>query len=179
MIEHQEIIFAGFGGQGILSMGQILSNAGLLEGCNVSWLPSYGPEMRGGTANCHVILSEEMIGCPIIAKADSLIAMNGPSLKKFESSVKSGGKILVNSSLVEEKVTRDDVKAYYFPVNDIAMECGNVKAANMVMLGAYLQIAKFPGFESVLNSFIAVMGEKKRKFLPLNETALSRGKALV
>jgi len=171
----EEVIVAGFGGQGVLSVGMLMAYSGMIEGKNVAWLPSYGPEMRGGTANCSVVISDDLVGSPVVAEADTLIAMNGPSLDKFESQVKPGGLILVNSSLVERKVKRTDVKAFYFPVNDVASDLGNLKVANMVMLGAYMTLKEFPPREAVLKSFLKVFGENKKHLLPLNEQALQKG----
>lgn len=176
---HEEIICAGFGGQGVLALGRLLAYSAMLDDKNVSWLPSYGPEMRGGTANCNVILSDELIGCPIISKADTLIAMNRPSLDKFEDAVKPGGRILINSSLIDRKVEREDVDVYLFPVNEVALECGSGKTANMVMLGAYTALKGFPPKERILDSFLKVFGESKRDFLPLNQKALEQGMGLV
>ena len=170
------VICAGFGGQGVMSMGQLLTYAGMLEGKEVSWLPSYGPEMRGGTANCAVTVSDKPVGSPVIAgDATCAIVMNLPSLDKFESEVKPGGKILVNSSLIERKVERDDVDVYYIPANDIALELGNPKVANMIMLGAYLQIEPAVEVKSVLEAFKKVFGPSKEKFLKLNKEALEKG----
>ena len=175
----EEVIFAGFGGQGVLSMGRMVAYAGMMKGMNVSWLPSYGPEMRGGTANCNVIVSDELIGSPVVADADSLIVMNRPSLDKFEGWVKPGGKILVNSSLIDRKVERDDVEAWYFPVNEVAAECGNLKAANMVMLGAYIRLRSFLESGDLIDAFLKVFGEGKKNLLHLNEKAVMEGAALV
>jgi len=173
---NEKIICAGFGGQGVMSMGQLLTYAGMIEGKEVSWLPSYGPEMRGGTANCNVLISDSMIGSPIITdNATTAIVMNLPSLTKFESDVVKGGRILVNSSLIEQKVARDDVEAYYIPANEIAVELGNGKAANMVMLGAYLALVEPVAFDSIIEAFKKVFGEKKAHLIPLNEAALKRG----
>ena len=128
------VICAGFGGQGVMSMGQLLTYAGMLEGKEVSWLPSYGPEMRGGTANCAVTVSDKPVGSPVISgDATCAIVMNLPSLDKFESEVKPGGKILVNSSLIERKVERTDVDVYYIPANDIALELFFSKGTKAVM----------------------------------------------
>lgn len=177
---NEKIICAGFGGQGVMSMGQLLTYAGMIEGKEVSWLPSYGPEMRGGTANCNVLISDSMIGSPIITdNATTAIVMNQPSLAKFETDVLSGGRILVNSSLIEKKVERTDVDAYYIPANEIAVEIGNGKAANMVMLGAYLAIVEPVKFESIIEAFKKVFGEKKAHLIPLNEEALKRGAAAI
>jgi len=173
---NEKIICAGFGGQGVMSMGQLLTYAGMIEGKEVSWLPSYGPEMRGGTANCNVLISDSMIGSPIITdNATTAIIMNLPSLTKFESDVVTGGRILVNSSLIEQKVSRDDVEAYYIPANEIAVEIGNGKAANMVMLGAYLELVSPVAVDSIIEAFKKVFGERKAHLIPLNQEALKRG----
>ena len=170
------VICAGFGGQGVMSMGQLLTYAGMLEGKEVSWLPSYGPEMRGGTANCAVTVSDKPVGSPVISgDATCAIVMNLPSLDKFESEVKPGGKILVNSSLIERKVERKDIDVYYIPANDIALELGNPKVANMIMLGAYLQIEPTVEVDSILEAFKKVFGPTKEKFVPLNQIALEKG----
>ncbi|MGL5312557.1 MAG: 2-oxoacid:acceptor oxidoreductase family protein [Peptostreptococcaceae bacterium] len=170
------IICAGFGGQGVMSMGQLLTYAGMLEGKEVSWLPSYGPEMRGGTANCAVTVSDRPVGSPVIAgDATCAIVMNLPSLDKFENEVMPGGKILVNSSLIERKVERKDVEVYYVPANDIALELGNPRVANMIMLGAYLKTNPTVELDSVLEAFKKVFGPSKEKFVPLNKEALQKG----
>ncbi|MGL4911463.1 MAG: 2-oxoacid:acceptor oxidoreductase family protein [Romboutsia sp.] len=171
-----KVICAGFGGQGVMSMGQLLTYAGMLEGKEVSWLPSYGPEMRGGTANCAVTVSNKPVGSPLISgDATCAIVMNLPSLEKFESEVKPGGKILVNSSLIERKVEREDVEVHYIAANDIALELGNPKVANMIMLGAYLQTEPTVEVDSVLEAFKKVFGPSKEKFVPLNKEALQKG----
>ncbi|MBI9102641.1 MAG: 2-oxoacid:acceptor oxidoreductase family protein [Spirochaetales bacterium] len=175
----EELIIAGFGGQGVLSIGKLLAYAGMIEGLNVAWFPSYGPEMRGGTANCNVVLSTDPVGSPVVSEADTLIAMNGPSLEKFEDSVKPGGCIFVNSSLISQKVKRDDVKVYYLDVNDQAIELGNDRVANMVMLGSYMKVKSFPSKEATLESFLKVFGERKKDLLPLNEKALDMGASLI
>ncbi|MBQ6631197.1 MAG: 2-oxoacid:acceptor oxidoreductase family protein [Romboutsia sp.] len=170
------VICAGFGGQGVMSMGQLLTYAGMLEGKEVSWLPSYGPEMRGGTANCAVTVSDKPVGSPVISgDATCAIVMNLPSLDKFEREVKPGGKILVNSSLIERKVERKDVDVYYIPANDIALELGNPRVANMIMLGAYLKTEPTVEVNSVLEAFKKVFGPSKEKFVPLNKEALEKG----
>lgn len=172
----EQIICSGFGGQGVMSMGQLLAYAGMLENKEVSWLPSYGPEMRGGTANCSVIVSESLIGSPVITNdATCAIVMNKPSLLKFEKNILPGGKLLINSSLIEDKATRDDVEVYYVNANEIASECGTDKAANMVMLGAYLELTGVVSVESVKQAFLKVFGERKAHLLPLNELALKKG----
>lgn len=170
-----ELIFAGFGGQGVLLMGQLIAYAGLYEGKNVSWLPSYGPEMRGGTANCNVVVSDEMVGSPVIAEADVAVVMNRPSLDMFESKVKKGGLLFINSSLIDKKSERTDILTYYVPANDIAQELGNIKAANMVMLGAILSKSKTVDKKEVIEALKYIMGEKKMHLIPLNEKAMEKG----
>ena len=171
-----KVICAGFGGQGVMSMGQLLAYAGMIEDKYVSWLPSYGPEMRGGTANCGVTVSDEEIGSPIITNdADIAIVMNLPSLIKFEKDVKPGGKIFINSSLIERKVERTDIEVYYIDANKIAADIGNIKAANLVMLGAVLKSTPIVDIESILEAFKKVFGPSKEKFIPQNREALVKG----
>ena len=170
------VICAGFGGQGVMSMGQLLTYAGMLEGKEVSWLPSYGPEMRGGTANCAVTVSDKPVGSPLITDdATCAIIMNLPSLEKFEKDVVPGGKILINSSLIDRKIERADVDVYYIPANEIAAELGNPKVANMIMLGSYLEVSETVEVDSVLEAFKKVFGPSKEKFVPLNKAALEKG----
>ncbi|WXR60268.1 2-oxoacid:acceptor oxidoreductase family protein [Peptostreptococcaceae bacterium AGR-M142] len=172
----EKIICAGFGGQGVMSMGQLMTYAGMLEEKEVSWLPSYGPEMRGGTANCSVIVSSTPVGSPIITDdATTAIVMNLPSLTKFEKDLVPGGKLFINSSLIDIKASRDDIDVYYIKANEIAQEVGTIKAANMVMLGAYLEIVKTVETESVLEAFKKVFGPSKEKFVPMNREALAKG----
>ncbi len=172
----EKVIMAGFGGQGVMSMGQLLTYSGMIENKNVSWLPSYGPEMRGGTANCNVLVSDKLIGSPVITNdATTAIVMNLPSLIKFEEDVISGGKLLINSSLIERKAKRDDLEVYYVPASEIAVELGNAKVANMVMLGAYLELTKAVEIKSIFEAFKKVFGEKKAHLIPLNEEALKKG----
>ena len=172
-------IFAGFGGQGVLLMGQLLAAAGMMEGKHTTWVPSYGPEMRGGTANCSVMLSDEEIDSPIITRPTSLIVMNRPSLEKFENKVVPGGSIFVNSSMIDIKVQREDVNTYYVPCNEIAAELGNNKVANRIMLGAYLGKSKCVDVETVLDALLEKLGQKKAKLIPLNREALLRGAACI
>lgn len=173
---NERIICAGFGGQGVMLMGQLISYAGMLEGKEVSWLPSYGPEMRGGTANCSVMVSERPIGSPVITD-DATVAMvlNLPSLDKFESDVIAGGKLLINSSLIEKKASRTDIDAYYIPANEIAVELGNPRVANMIMLGAFLELTKTVEVESVMTALKKIFGESKAHLMPINEEAMKRG----
>ena len=175
----QEIISAGFGGQGVLSLGQLLAYAGMLEDKNVSWLPSYGPEMRGGTANCSVIVSSDPVGSPVVTEGDAVIVLNKPSLDKFESVLKPGGLLLINSSLIERKTSRDDIKVYYIPANEIAAKLGNPKVANMIMLGAFVEASGIVKKKSIIEAFGKVLGERKAHLLPVNEKAYDEGAALV
>ena len=168
-------IFAGFGGQGVLLIGKLVAYAGMDEGRNVSWLPSYGPEMRGGTANCSVVVSDDPIASPVLSMADCVIAMNTPSLDKFEANVLPGGKLFINSSIIDKKATRTDIDVYYVPCNDIADQLGNPKVLNMAMLGAYLEATKVVGVESVLQALLQSLGEKKAHLIPLNRQAIEMG----
>ncbi len=174
-----EIMIAGFGGQGVMAIGKTLAEAGMKEGKAVSWLPSYGPEMRGGTANCCVVISEEEIICPIVLEPTELIAMNLPSLLKFEPTVRAGGTIFVNSSIITEKITREDVRAVYVPCLDIANELGNAKVANMVMLGAYIEAMGNLGTDTIKEMLVHMFTGPKAKLVDLNIEALRRGAACV
>ncbi len=176
----EKIILAGFGGQGVMLMGQLLTYAGMLEDKHVSWLPSYGPEMRGGTANCHVIISDTPIGSPIIDHdATTIVMMNLPSLRKFEKEIVEGGNVVINSSLITEKTEREDCKGYYVDANNIAIELNNLKVSNMVMLGAIVGITNCVTEESVLKALKKKLGEKKAHLLDLNKEAFERGSSLV
>lgn len=173
-----EILIAGFGGQGVLSMGQLLAHAGLLEGREVSWLPAYGPEMRGGTAFCSVIISDEPVGAPVITDPTCLMALNRPSLDKFIGSVQPGGLVFVNSSLIDVKVTRTDVQVYYIPCNELAAELGNTRVGNIIMLGAFLALTKAVAPEHILTSLGTVL-KGKQHLLGVNAKALEKGEELV
>lgn len=176
----EKIIFAGFGGQGVMSMGQMLTYAGMIEEKNVTWCPSYGPEMRGGTANCSVVVSTELIGSPLISHdATAGVIMNLPSLSKFEPDIVPNGVLLINSSLIDKKATRTDIKVAYIEANKIAGDIGNPKAANMVMLGALLSMRNIVSFDSIQQAFLKVFGERKKDFLPMNEKALNAGAEVV
>jgi 2-oxoglutarate ferredoxin oxidoreductase subunit gamma len=133
-----DVIMAGFGGQGILLIGKMLAYAGMHEGKQVSWLPSYGPEMRGGTCNCTVVVSDKPVGSPVIRSPRAVLAMNLPSLEKFEADVRPGGLLLINSSLIDRGTERDDLTVIEVPANQVATDLGNPRGANMVALGAYL-----------------------------------------
>lgn len=171
----EQIIFAGFGGQGVLLMGQILALAGMKENKEVSWLPSYGPEMRGGTANCSVVISDEPVASPLVTNASCVVAMNRPSLDKFENCVKPGGMLLINSSIIDKEPNRTDITVYRVPCNELAEALGNSRVANMVMLGAYIEKANCVEIDSVLDALLIKLGEKKAKLIPVNKSALEAG----
>lgn len=169
-----EIIMSGFGGQGIMLMGQLITYAGMLDNKNVSWIPSYGPEMRGGTAYCSVIVSDEPIGAPIVTEPNIVVAMNLPSLDRFEPNILPGGTLLINSSLIEREAKRSDLKVFRIPANDIAAELGNPKVTNMVVLGAIVAATSVVNSESVIKAFAKIFA-KKPSLLEINEQALRRG----
>ena len=169
------ILFAGFGGQGILFAGKFVAYKGLLEGKHISWLPSYGPEMRGGTANCSVIVSEDPIGSPIVSKPDVLVVMNLPSLDKYENEVVSGGKIFVDSTLIERKVTRTDVDVYYIPATGIASEKGINTLANMIITGKLLKEVEELSFDNIDAPLGKVVSARHQDLLEVNKTALQLG----
>ena len=169
--------FAGFGGQGVLLMGQLLAQAAMDEGMQVSWLPSYGPEMRGGTANCSVTISDTAISSPLVDYPTSAIVMNRPSLDKFEDKVVPGGHLFINSSIIDRKAKRTDIHVYYIPCNDIALEIGNPRVANIVMLGAYLGVSQCVRKESLMAALLHKLGEKKKHLLPINQLAFEKGEA--
>lgn len=176
---NEKIICAGFGGQGVMLMGQLLAYAANERNLNTLWFPSYGPETRGGTANCSVTISETPVNSPVISKPDSIMVMNGPSLDKFEDKVKAGGTIYINSSLSTRKINRDDIKAYYIPVNDMAVELGNGRVANMIMLGAYLAETKLFDHELILKLLRKSFGDKKAHLIDINKKALETGRDFV
>lgn len=171
-----QILIAGFGGQGILFAGKFLAYKGLLEDLQVSWLPSYGPEMRGGTANCNVILSEEPVGSPIVTSPDVLIAMNLPSLQKYVDAVVPGGQIYVDSTLIAEKVERTDVEVYYIPATAMANEAGVPTLANMVMMGHVLQHNPELSFNGTEVTVQKLVPPKKAALVELNMKALEAGR---
>lgn len=171
-----KMIMAGFGGQGIMAMGQLVTYAGMVEGKHVSWLPSYGPEMRGGTANCSVIVSDTPIGAPTVYRYDVAVLMNELALEKFEKQALPGATIFVNSSLVTRNVERDDVDAIYVPCNDIAAkETGSARTANMVMLGAVLSYRPIVSGDTVMEVFTKVFGDKRAALRPMNRKAMEAG----
>ena len=170
-----EVMFAGFGGQGILLGGKILASAAMEEGFEVGWIPSYGPEMRGGTAYCTVVISDRPIGSPIIRNPQHLVAMNRPSLEKFAPVVKPGGVILVNSSLIPVGSKRDDIDELRVPATDIAKALGNVRSANIVALAAFVFRSKVVNF-NVLREAVKAEFAAKKNFIPLNMEAIDQGK---
>jgi 2-oxoglutarate ferredoxin oxidoreductase subunit gamma len=175
----QEIILAGFGGQGVMSMGQLLAYAGLVEGKYVSWIPSYGPEMRGGTANCSVAISDEEVSSPMITEPDTLIILNRPSLEKFEKDVKPGGLLLINSSLVDIEPVRKDLKVLKIPASDLANEkLGNTRVANMIILGSFVELTCAVTLDSVVGALKKVLPDYRHHLIPLNQQALEIGMEL-
>jgi len=173
------ILLAGFGGQGVLSMGQFLAYAGMLEGKEVSWVPSYGPEMRGGTANCLVTISDEEIDSPVFDYPDVVVAMNRPSLDRFENKVCCGGILITNSSMIDRPVQRGDIRLYEIPANEIANSLGNIKVANMVIIGALLEITGVVEVDSVVECLQKVLPASKPHLLVINKRALEMGAELV
>ncbi|MEW6217185.1 MAG: 2-oxoacid:acceptor oxidoreductase family protein [Candidatus Bipolaricaulota bacterium] len=172
------VVFAGFGGQGVLLAGKILARAAMDAGLEVSWLPSYGPEMRGGTANCTVVLSDEPIGSPIAERPDVVLAMNGPSLDRFEPRVAKGGTVIVNSSLVDHTPHRNDLRTVPLPANDLARELGEPRVANMVALGAVVRALSTLPLDTVKAAMAAELGAKARgRLVEMNHAALERGHA--
>lgn len=172
---HEEMIIAGFGGQGIMLLGKLLAEACMEEGKNVSWLPSYGPEMRGGTANCHVIVSDEDIGSPIITTSTLVVAMNRPSLDKFEGVLAPGGTLFLNSSIIEIDPGRSDLQVFRVDANHIADELGNLKIANMVMAGAVIGARNLVNPETMQEVIRQTLTGRKADLVPVNLQALDRG----
>lgn len=175
MATEQQILFAGFGGQGVLAMGQFLAYAAMGIGKEVTWVPSYGAEMRGGTANCQVTISDEEISSPLTENPGTAVIMNRPSLDKFEQKVKVNGTIVINSSLVDRFPEREDVSVFQIPANNLAEEIGNVRGANMIMLGAYLQMTGAVRVEEALEHFDAIFKGKKPAVIERNRQAFMTG----
>jgi 2-oxoglutarate ferredoxin oxidoreductase subunit gamma len=173
-----EIVFAGFGGQGVLFAGQLLAYTAMDEGKHVTWIPSYGPEMRGGTANCTVVISDDPVGSPVVRNPGIVVAFNLPSLDKYESSVKRGGLLLINSSLITRSPARDDVEVLRLPANDIAGELGSPKALNVVLVGALLGRRPVVSMKAVEHTLDAKLTGRKRALLDVNLQALRRGYAI-
>lgn len=175
-MDHFEIVIAGFGGQGLLFSGKVLAYAGLLEGRELSWLPSYGPEMRGGTANCNVILSSTPVGSPIVQHPNVLMVMNTPSLEKYESEVAPGGTIFVDSTLISKQVERKDVTVYRIPATEMAGNMGTPALANMILLGALIEKTGCIRDETVEAALKKVIPARKADLLGANLQAMQAGR---
>ncbi len=175
----QEAIFAGFGGQGVLSMGQILAYAGMIENKEVCWMPSYGPEMRGGTANATTIVSDVAISSPILTKFDSVVALNQPSVDKFEARVKVGGNIIYDSTNILNPPTRTDINIYAVPGSAEAVKLKNIKVLNMIMLGAFVRATKTVDEETIMKALAQVLPERYHKLIPLNKQAFDIGTSYI
>ena len=175
----EEIIIAGFGGQGVLSMGKILAYSGIMQDQEVSWMPSYGPEMRGGTANVTVIVSDERISSPILRAYDTAIILNQQSMDKFEETVKPGGTLLYDPNGISKHPTREDINIYRVEGAKKAAEMGNTKIFNMIVLGAYLKIKPIVKMENVIKGIKKSLPERHHKLLPLNEDAVNQGTRIV
>ena len=176
---NEKVIIAGFGGQGVMLMGQLLSFAATKQELNTLWFPSYGPETRGGTANCSVTISTEYVNSPVISTPDSIIIMNKPSLDKFQPKLKKDGHLFINASLVTDGEYRDDINVHLINAIEIAKELGNVKVANMVVLGAYLAITEVFTNEQVLDILKQKFVGEKAKLIPINKLALEEGRKAV
>ncbi len=172
-----EIIFAGFGGQGVLFAGQILAFAGMDAGKQVTWMPSYGPEMRGGTANCTVIIDEDEIGSPLVRNPKGVVVMNLPSLDKYELSVAPGGVLIINSSLVNRGTVRTDIEGLLIPAQELAEDLGNKRLTNIILLGALLQKLPVLPLEAIEQALDRHLPERHRRLLPANIQALRQGAA--
>jgi len=171
----EEIVFAGFGGQGVLSLGQIVAYSGMLEGEEVCWMPSYGPEMRGGTANCIVSVSEEPISSPILATFDSAIILNRPSFEKFEPKIKNHGILVYDKTHINTKSSRSEVEVLGIEASNMARELGNMQMMGMILLGAFLKKKPIVKKETVMEALKQVLPERHHKLIPLNLKALELG----
>lgn len=174
-----EVIIAGFGGQGVMLMGELICEAATIMGINATFFPSYGPETRGGTANCNVIVSDKPIASPALAISQNIIVMNKPSLEKFESRVKEKGTLFVNSSLVDREVKRSDIEVVKVAANEIADKLGNSVVANMVMLGAFIEKTKVIPMDKIKQVLEKFLSEKKKELLDINIKALEEGRKLI
>ncbi len=173
-MEHK-LIAAGFGGQGVMLFGQIIAQAGMIEGKHVTWLPSYGPEMRGGTANCTVVVSDEPVASPVVDRPNEIVIFNIPSLLKFEPRLEENGVMILNTSVIDREPKRKDVKIVRVPANEIADKLGNLKVQNMVMLGAYIETTKVVSLESVFKALEKKLTGKKADLLEINKKAIEEG----
>lgn len=172
---YTDIMMAGFGGQGLMFIGKLLAFTAMKEGKNVTWIPSYGPEMRGGKANCTVVISKEEIASPVITSPNALIIMNNPSLEAFEPRLKSGGVLIWNASLLTKQIKRKDITAIPVRANELASQAGSEKSANMVMLGAYVAYTGVVAKESVTEALKEFLGAKKSRFFSVNVKAFEKG----
>jgi 2-oxoglutarate ferredoxin oxidoreductase subunit gamma len=172
---YQDVMIAGFGGQGVLLAGKLLAYAGMLEGKHVTWFPSYGAEIRGGTANCTVIISSEEIGSPVVQKPSAMMIFNEASFKKFEKRIRQNGQLFLNTSLVQAAPTRSDLTRIEVKANDIAEDLGDIRISNMVMLGAFLKKTSVVTMDSVIAAIREVLPARRQSLIPLNENALRRG----
>lgn len=176
----EEIIIAGFGGQGVLSMGKILAYSGLMDDKEVTWMPSYGPEQRGGTANVTVILSDAKISSPVLDKYDIVVALNQQSLDKFAPKVKPGGILIYDTNGIHNRPTREDIKIYPVDAMEATLEIGNSKAYNMVVMGALLKAMSYKlPMENVIKGLKKSLPERHHKLIPLNEKAIEKGASLI
>lgn len=175
----QEAIFAGFGGQGVLSMGMILAYAGMIEDKQVCWMPSYGPEMRGGTANAVTIVSTDLISSPIISRYDTVVALNQPSVDKFEEKVKVGGNLIYDSTNILVPPTRSDINIYAVPGSEEAVKLKNIKVLNLIMLGAFIKATNAVDEATIPKALAQVLPERYHKLIPLNMEAFNVGKNFV
>ncbi|MBL0731391.1 MAG: 2-oxoacid:acceptor oxidoreductase family protein [Desulfosarcina sp.] len=174
---YHDVIMAGFGGQGILMVGDILALAGMIAGKHVSWMPAYGVEMRGGTANCTVVISDERVGSPITGTPHGCLIMNKPSLEKYESWVKPGGLLVANGTFINKTdLSRDDIEVLLVPTTDIADAIGDQRTASMVALGAYVELSKAVTFDNLFTALSQTFKGKKKKLVPINEKALEQGR---
>ncbi len=167
-------IFAGFGGQGVMSMGLNLAQAAMLEGKNVTYLPSYGAEVRGGTANCTVAVSDEEIASPVASSPDFIVAMNQPSLVRFQNQIQSGGVLFINSSLIEAEISRGDIDIVRVPANSIAEKLGSPRSVNMVMMGAFTKKSNIVSISSVIEGLKSALKDKQ-KLIAINKKAIMAG----
>ncbi|SRR6056297_946291 len=177
-MEHR-IIMAGFGGQGIMVMGSMLTYAAMKEGKETSWIPSYGVEQRGGTANCSVVVSDRIIAAPIVDSPQIAVIMNRPSLDKFEPKMEKNGLLLINDSIIEREVEREDLEVIRIKANDIAIDLGSKRIANMVMLGALTHKTNIVRLDTIKNSFKDVLSKRRHNLIEINQKALDKGAELV
>lgn len=179
MTKTRQITIAGFGGQGVMFLGQLLAHLGNEKGLNSLWYPSYGPETRGGTANCAITISKDKINSPVFSSADTLIILNEPSLDKFSKKIKKEGDLLYNSSLIKEEINNPNINVYPLPINDVATSLGNPQIANMVILGAYLELTKEFQEQLVIDVLKKLLGERRKHLLEINLKAIAEGKKII